>query len=185
MQNAIPDWMLSFKDYWFAVVSAAIGAAISIAWTIRQFKLEKRSRQNRAMRMLKDCVDFNLERLRQAENQLGDKIVPNYPLDTSQMNYWLTECADILPDTIVRDLDSQRYELDHLSQKFLMASVPIIATHFFSNDIITDTEYSKALTESLRKHVTTILEKLSFVKTELDSMASNPMDRSGGSAAPE
>jgi hypothetical protein len=108
----------------------------------------------------------------------------NYPLDTSQMNYWLTECADILPDKIVRDLDSQRYELDHLSQKFLMASVPIIATHFFSNDIITDTEYSKALTESLRKHVTTILEKLSFVKTELDSMASNPMDRSGGSAAP-
>jgi hypothetical protein len=182
MQNQIPDWMLSFKDYWFAVISALIGAGISIAWTIWHFKSEKRQRQNRAMRMLKDCVAFNLDRLRQAENQLGNKIVPNYPLDTSQMNYWLTECTDILPNETVRNLDSQRYQLDHLSQKFLIASVPIISTHLSKNN--TDSEYSDALVESLRTHVSSILNELSSVKTELDTMASNPIDRSGGSAAP-
>ena len=124
-------------------------------------------------------MTFNLERLQQAKGQLETSIVPNYPLDTSQMNYWLTECTDILPDEIFRRLDWQRYQLDHVSQKFVLASESVVFAHSFNSK--PNAEYSKALTDSLLQHVMTVLKELPIVMAELERMPNKAMHPSRGS----
>ena len=50
---------------------------------------------------LRECLQFNLDRLNQAENMLKRSIAPNYPLDTAQLNYWLIQSYSLLdPDLL-------------------------------------------------------------------------------------
>ena len=145
-------WLLSVKDYWYAVVSALIGAAIGIGWTIRHFKMQQREASNRCLARLRECLSFNIDRLNQAKGQLEKNEVPNYPLDTVQLNYWLAQSHDIVPADLIRALDWQRYQLDHISSKIVTVNQSVVAAAGFPEN--TD------LVISLRQHIERVLEQL-------------------------
>lgn len=150
------SWMLSFKDYWYAVVSAVIGAAIGIGWTIRQFRAQQCRAADRCLARIRECISFNIDRLNQAKGQLKTKVVPNYPLDTAQLNFWLAQSHDILPADLIRAIDWQRYQLDHISTKFVAVNQLIVSAAGFP----ASAEYMNALLTSLHQHIEGVLKEL-------------------------
>jgi len=59
-------WIFSWKDYWFASVSAVIGAIIGIRWAKSQFRQQKENEKRRSVARLRESLQFNLDRLNQA-----------------------------------------------------------------------------------------------------------------------
>jgi hypothetical protein len=154
------SWLYSPKDYWYAAVSALIGAAIGISWTIAQFKKQRARETTRCLRRLKECLEFNVERLKQAKGQLEQSIIPNYPLDTAQLNHWISQAHDVLDADLLRSLDWQRYQLDHISSKFVAVSQSIVSSGGAAPQTPEQQQYVKAMLDSLLKHVNTILAEL-------------------------
>ncbi|MBA4192171.1 MAG: hypothetical protein C0467_29700 [Planctomycetaceae bacterium] len=115
-------WFFSLKDYWYAIVSAFIGAMLGITYTRWDIARQRRKEQMLCVKRLRECLTFNVDRLNQASNLLQAASIPNYPLDTGQLNYWLTQSHDILQHDLFVALDWQRYQLDHISSKFVVAS---------------------------------------------------------------
>lgn len=150
------SWMLSYKDYWYALVSALIGAAIGICWTIRQFKAQQHQAANRCLDRLRKCLSFNIDRLNQAKVQLEKSEIPNYPLDTAQLNYWLAQSHDILAANLIRDIDWQRYQLDHISSKFVTVNQLVVAAAVLP----ASPGYVNDLIVSLRQHIERVLEQI-------------------------
>jgi hypothetical protein len=145
-------WLLSGKDYWYATVSALLGALIGISWTKRQFKRLKENEKRRCVSRLRESLQFNVDRLNQAHDQLQGSVFPNYPLDTAQLNHWLTEAHDLLPAQLLKNLDWHRYQLDHISSKFQVASNFVVLT---AGRELTSAEqgYVSALKASLIEHI--------------------------------
>ncbi len=83
-------------------------------------------------------------------------IIPNYPLDTAQLNYWLTQSHDILDSELIRAIDWQRYQLDHISSKFIAVNQSIVSGAGFSSNA----DYTKALVKSLGEHIEKVLKDL-------------------------
>ena len=152
--------LFSLENYWYAIVSAVIGAGLGIAWTIRHFRNEQQRARQTCLRRLRASINFNLERLEQARGQLADGIVPSYPLDTAQMNHWIAQAHDFLPEELLRHLDWQRFQLDHISAKFYVANTVVVSTAGATNMQPAQTEYYRALAESLREHVDITLREL-------------------------
>lgn len=145
------SWLWSLKDYWYATVSAVIGAMIGISWTKAQFRRQKLSEKQRCVQRLRESLQFNVERLNQAHGQLQENMFPNYPLDTAQLNHWLTEAHDLLPAELLKNLDWQRYQLDHISSKFVVASQLVALTAGRVRPA--EQMYMQALRESLIQHI--------------------------------
>src|SRR5688572_20618389 len=97
------------KDYWYAIVSAFIGAMLGIGYTRWDLKRQRRKEQMLCVKRLRECLSFNVDRLNQASDLLQQGKIPNYPLDTGQLNYWLTQSHDILEHDLFASLDWQRY----------------------------------------------------------------------------
>lgn len=154
------SWLCSPKDYWYATVSALIGAAIGIAWTIRHFNTQRRDERRKCLERLRSCIEFNLERLKQAKGQLSNNVIPNYPFDTAQMNHWLSQSHGVLTDELARRVDWQRFQLDHISSKFVVANSAIVTSSGQNLVIPVAKEYYAALVESLREHVERTLGEL-------------------------
>lgn len=154
------SWLWSPKDYWYAVVSAVIGAGIGISWTNGQFRKQRVRDAAKCLSRLRACLAFNIERLNQAIGQLQQNIIPNYPLDTAQLNHWLSQSHGVIPDNLLRSLDWQRYQLDHLSSKFVSVSQSIILAQSFPAAVQPNPAYTNALITSLTQHVETILNEL-------------------------
>jgi hypothetical protein len=152
-------WMFSVKDYWYGIISAIIGALIGIWWTKRQFVIEKVELREKCVECLKSCIKFNLERLRQAKEQLDQNVVPNYPLDTAQFNHWLAQSHDSLSPELLRDLDWQRFQLDHISSKFVVVNSAIV-TWAGQPRTVQQIEHQNAIIASLKLHVATVLTEL-------------------------
>ena len=147
------------KDYWYAIVSAFIGAYIGILWTKKQFAVQKEEEKKNCVKRLELCIKFNLERLAQAKTQLENNTVPNYPLDTFQFNHWLAESRDLIAPELVRDLNWQRFQLDHVSSKFVVVNNGLV-TWAGQPTTVLQREHQKAIVDSLHKHVSTILAEL-------------------------
>jgi hypothetical protein len=154
------SWLWSPKDYWYAIVSALIGAFIGILWTLRHFAQQQARHRVLCLSRLRACLEFNLERLNQARGQLAHDEIPNYPLDTAQLNHWLTESHDFIPQELLRNLDWQRFQLDHISSRFIVANSAVVNNA--GNAIINPAQqqYYAALVESLATHVDTALNNL-------------------------
>ncbi len=144
-------WLFSVRDYWYAIVSAFIGAVLGILWAEWKFREQGRKAQRRCLQRLRECLQFNVDRLNQAYDQLQENVIPNYPLDTGQLNFWLTQSHDTLTPELFRSLDWQRYQLDHISSKFVVASQLIASAA--TAGVPLNGEYINALRTSLRQHV--------------------------------
>jgi len=153
------SWLWSPKDYWYAIVGAILGAVIGIRWTIYDFEKQKALFRKNCVRQLKTCSEFNLERLRQAKGQLENGIVPNYPLDTVQFNHWITQSYDALPTELAHHLDWQRFQLDHISAKFVVVNSAIVAWAGVPKTA-EQLEHHNALASSLALHVDAVLKEL-------------------------
>jgi hypothetical protein len=96
-ENVGPHWLLLWKDYWYAIVSAFIGAVFGIAYARWDLASQRRKEQMLCVQRLRKSLQFNVDRLAQASGQLLQYVIPNYPPATGQLNYWLTRSHDILP----------------------------------------------------------------------------------------
>lgn len=154
------SWLWSPKDYWYAFVSALLGASIGIWWTLRHFQQQRMKHRILCLSRLRDCVQFNLERLNQAKGQLAENVIPNYPLDTFQLNHWITQSHDFIPLELLRNLDCQRYQLDHISSKFVVINSAFV--NQAGNTVIVQgqQQYFDALVASLAQHVEKTLNVL-------------------------
>lgn len=121
-------WLWSPKDYWYALVSALVGAGIGIWWTIKHFERQELQQRKRCLASLKRCIEFNLERLKQSQEQLEKNVVPNYCFDTSQFNYWITQSHGTVSADLLRKIDWQRFQLDHISAKFMAVNAALLAS---------------------------------------------------------
>ena len=71
---------MSLENYWYALVSAVIGTALGIGWTVRHFRNEQQRARRRCLARLRASIQFNLDRLEQARGQLAKGIVPKLPI---------------------------------------------------------------------------------------------------------
>lgn len=139
-----------------------MGTLIGIGWTRWKDEQKRRNLAVNYHERLKSCIAFNLERLRQAKAQLATNAVPNYPFDTAQLNHWLAQSHDLLPADLLRSIDWQRFQLDHLSSKFIVINNAIVIK---AGQRITpeEVEHRKALVASLDEHVNRVLSDLSLL----------------------
>ena len=71
-------------------------------------------------------------------------------------NYWLAQSQDILPADLIRAIDWQRYQLDHITSKFVTVNQSIVAAAGFP----ASPEYMNALVTSLYQHIEGVLKEL-------------------------
>ena len=147
------------KDYWYATIGAIIGSLISIWWTKRELRREQRQDKQKYIVRLRDCLLFNVDRLKQAKDQLQQEIVPNYPLDTAQLNDWIVQSSELLDKKLIQEIDWQRYQLDHITAKISAVSLFVVLR---SGGMMGGQagEYYKALMSSLREHIDGALKSL-------------------------
>ncbi|QDU13800.1 hypothetical protein CA11_15860 [Gimesia maris] len=165
------SWLLSWKDYWYATVSALLGSAIGIGFTVWMFNRQLEKEKLRCVDRLKKCVEFNLELLGNAQNQLSadvNRSFPNFPFDTNQFNHWLTQSYDILDEDLFKRLNWQRYQLDHVSYKILVGSTLIVSIGT-ARRTEEQTEYLNALYAEVLRHVNTIILDLTNLVSEIPS----------------
>jgi hypothetical protein len=154
------SWLWSPKDYWYALVSALIGVFVGIRWTLWHFARQQARHRALCLSRLRACIEFNLERLNQAKGQLAQGVIPNYPLDTAQLNHWITQSHDFIPSELLRHLDWQRFQLDHISSKFIVANSAVVANAGNAAINAAQQQYFAALVASLATHVDTTLNEL-------------------------
>ena len=125
------SWMLSPKDYFYAIISAVIGTLLGIWWARRQFQKQKDEEARQVLSDIVDSLNFNKERSVQAIGQLNSHTIPNYPLDGSRLSSLIQMASGRLPSELIRRLDWHRFQLDHITSKLtvingfvLSASVP-------------------------------------------------------------
>lgn len=166
----MPDvsWLFSWKDYWYAFVGAVLGTGCAILWAAREFSNEQRRDHERCVTRLRNCLTFNEGRLKQAINLLDEGKIPNYPLDTSQLNYWLTQSVDILGDELVKAIDWERYQLDHITSKMLIVSNVVLMRGLRAKTLEEHT-YDTAVSDDLRRQINGILEHLPGIIQRINS----------------
>lgn len=153
------SWMFSIKDYWYAVIGALIGALIGIWWAKGEEEKKRKKACAACVKRLKTCIEANLKLLQQSKEQLTANNIPNFPFDTAQFNHWLTQADDALTPELFKDIDWQRYQLDHISAKFTVVnSLILITTGTALNPM--QMEIRVALVKSLLDHIEKVLKEL-------------------------
>ena len=76
------------------------------------------------------------------------------------MNHWISQAYDFLPEELLRNLDWQRFQLDHISSKFIVANTVVVSTAGGANMQPEQTAYYQALAQSLATHVDVTLHEL-------------------------
>lgn len=114
-----PDlsWLLSGKDYFYATISAVIGALIGIYWTKAQSRNQKNQENEKIRVSILDSLRFNQERGIQAKAQLDGGGMPNYPLDGTRLSNLVVQAHGYLSPETLKNLDWHRFQLDHITAK--------------------------------------------------------------------
>lgn len=132
----IPDWMLSGKDYWFAFVSAIAGVLIGIWLTERRFAKSERMRRDRRIHSLLESVRLNIGLIDTALGFADLRGLGNFPMDGSTLGARIAACVDDLSFGLVKDLNWERFQLDHIAFKILVANITVsTAGHTPTNPI--------------------------------------------------
>jgi hypothetical protein len=154
------SWLWSPKEYWYSLVGGLIGAAIGIRWTLRRLAKKETLHRELCLCRLRTCIEFNIDRLQQAREQLGGSVIPNYPLDGAQLYHWLTQCHDFIPSELLRELDWQRFQLDYISSTFIVANTAVVSNA--CNALVVPEPHAcyQLLVKALSEHVNLALEDL-------------------------
>lgn len=132
----IPDWMLSGKDYWFAFVSAIAGVLIGIWLTERRFAKSERIRRERRIHSLLESIRLNMNLIDTALGFADLKGLGNFPMDGAALGARIAACVDDLSFELVKDLNWERFQLDHIAFKVLIANITVsTAGHTPTNPI--------------------------------------------------
>jgi hypothetical protein len=153
------SWLWPPKDNWHVIVGAILGALIVIWLTMLHFETEKEKLRKKCLEQLKTCMQFNLVKLRQAKEQIERNDIPNYQLETSQFNHWLSLSHDTLSSELLRALDWHRCQLDHLSSRFVEVA-SAIADQAGATKTALQIENEKALVVSLSVQVGRVIGEL-------------------------
>lgn len=157
------SWLFSWKDYWYAGISAIIGALLGIAWANSQTVRKNRLQLAKSRRLLLESVEFNLQRLAQMIDMLQNQsILPNFLLDSDTLSKRLDSISDFFPDQVVSRLSWERYQLEHINSKltFINATSPITGT----GTIVDPTRLTDLL-----KHVRKTHEALNTLKEDFEA----------------
>lgn len=121
----LPDWMLSVKDYWFAFVSAVAGVGIGIWLTERRFAKSETIRKERRIHALLESVRLNLDLIDIALSFTDLKGLGNFPMDGATLGARISACVDDLPAGTIKSLNWERFQLDHIAFKVLVANITV------------------------------------------------------------
>lgn len=159
----IPDWVFSWRDYWFATVSAVIGVLIGIFLTQRRFKKDSIILRSRRVESLKQSLKFNIRLLDDSLSWICDKHgLGNFPLDPSTLGDRISACVDDFDPKFLTDLNWERFQLDHLTFKITQTNIKVSST--------TDTEKVRQILSDLSDHLRQTRASLSSL---LDACESN------------
>ncbi len=153
------SWLWPPKDNWYAIAGAILGALIVMWLTMLHFETEKEKLRKKCLEQLKTSLHFNLVKLRQAKEQLERNDIPNYRLETSQFNHWLSLSHDILSSELLRALDWHRCQLDHLSSRFVEVASATAGQSGATKSAL-QTENEQALVVSLNVQVGRVIGEL-------------------------
>ena len=132
----IPDWILSGKDYWFAIVSAIFGVLIGIWLTERRFKKSELIRKERRIHSLLESIRLNISLIDEGLKITDLNGLGNFPMDGSTLGSRISACVDDLSSEAIKDLNWERFQLDHIAFKILVANITVsTAGHTPTNPI--------------------------------------------------
>lgn len=163
------SWLFSPKDYFYAVVSAGIGAWLGIIWAQSQFKAQKRKEEEKVRVGIVDTLKFNKERATQAKEQLAKGGMPNYPLDGARLSSLILPAHGFIPDKLLRELDWHRYQLEHITAKLF-----VVNSFFLSASVCTPEmkpaydAWIRMLKESLSEHYQQVIDGTDTLITETE-----------------
>ncbi len=116
------SWLWSLKDYFYATVSACIGAWLGILWAKRQFANQQKKEAEKVRLGIIDTLKFNKERAEQAKELLAKGGMPNFPLDGARLSSLILPAHGLVSNDLLRRLDWHRYQLDHITSKLLVVN---------------------------------------------------------------
>lgn len=152
-------WLLSVKDYWYAVVSAGIGAFIGIKWAKSESKRVFESLAHRNKDLLKTIIDFNLKQLKQIiDGYKEDSVeIPSYSLEHQAFSARIEANVDNYSKDLIEKLAWQKYQMQHVENKIVFLNVARPA----------DTEKLRSQLSDLFSHVSTLHQELSALRVSL------------------
>src|SRR5260221_7010868 len=112
------SWLWSPKDYWYATISALIGAGIGIAWAKRQWRLKLEAERQALKQNIVKAFRSNLGGIDQAIKFLTGtpQKIPNYRLDSLTVSHLLLSGRELFHSPELFDhFNWQRYQLDHIN----------------------------------------------------------------------
>jgi len=114
-----PEWkeLGSVRDYWYATVSAFMGAVIGIFWAEYKFYMRLRKRVKKNLELLEESINFNIYLLGVGFTQIKSGKIQNFPLDSITLNERIGRLVDLLPVGIRERLNWERFQLEHLIKK--------------------------------------------------------------------
>lgn len=160
---SVADWIFSWRDYWFATVSAVIGVLIGIFLTRWRFKKDAVILRSRRIESLKQALKFNIRLLDDSLSWICEKHgLGNFPLDSPTLGDRISACVDDFEPKFLTDLNWERFQLDHLTFKLAQANIKVSST--------TDTEMVRHVLSDLSGHLRQTRANLSNL---LDTCESN------------
>lgn len=131
--------MLSGKDYWFALVSAGVGVIGGIWLTERRFAKSESLRKRRRIDALLESIRLNVDLIDIALSYTDLKGLGNFPMDGATFGARISVCVDDLPAETIKSLNWERFQLDHIAFKVLVANITAsTAGHILTSPINLD-----------------------------------------------
>ncbi len=144
----VPDWMFSSENYWFAFVSAIAGVIIGIWLTESRFKKAEALRRKRRIDSLLESIRFNVDLIDVALGYTDLKGLGNFPMDGTTLGARISACVDDLPAETIKSLNWERFQLDHIAFKVLVANITVSTAGHISTSPISHDDVSNHLWEA-------------------------------------
>jgi hypothetical protein len=121
---AILPHLFNFWDYWYAVVGAFLGALIALGVE----RHRRRGKQKLSLENLRQRVAHNHNLINDILGFFNSGRVSFFKLDPDGLNLWIAESAELLPKSLLDEIETYRHELYHINSKLftLYSSVEIV-----------------------------------------------------------
>lgn len=157
----IPDWVFSVEGYWFAFISAIAGVLIGIWLTERRFAKSENVRRDRKIHSLLESVRLNIGLIDTALGFADLRGLGNFPMDGATLGARIAACVDDLSFELVRDLNWERFQLDHIAFKVLIANITVSTSGHTPTNPIT--------LASVASHLRQTKENLTALSNRIDA----------------
>jgi hypothetical protein len=160
--SCIPDWMLSGKDYWFALVSAIAGVLIGIWLTEWRFAKAEALRKQKRIHSLLDSIRLNVDLIDIALGFADLQGLGNFPMDGATLGSRISACVDDLPAETIKGLNWERFQLDHIAFKVLVANITVSTAGYISTSPTSHADVSYHLRQT-RENLTSLSAQITAV----------------------